>query len=77
MNKSLPFVFISFFFITLNSGSVIAQTDHSPYIFAPDSTDSVTDGDRISSFVDGLLQKIESDVKTMVQDRNREHDEGY
>ncbi len=75
MNKSLPFVFISFFFIIVTSGSLIAQTDHSSYLFAPDSMDSATNGDRISSFVDDLLQKIESDIKTMVQDRNREHDE--
>src|ERR1700690_1391633 len=75
MNKKLPFVLISLFFLFVNSGSLIAQTDHSPYLFAPDSMDIQTNDDRIGSYVDNLLQKIESDVEVMVRDRNRERDE--
>jgi len=73
MKRILPFSLFSL--LLLNSGSSIAQSEHSPYLFTQDPTDSLTNDDRIGSFVDNLLQKIESDVEVMVRDRHREHDE--
>ena len=77
MNKKLPFVLIPFFVLVVKPGSLMAQADRSPYLFAPDSMDTQTNDDRIGSYVDNLLQKIESDVEVMVRDRDRniEHDE--
>ena len=77
MNNKLPLILTSFFFLIMTSGSLIAQTDHSPYLFTRDAMDSLTNDDRIGSFVDDLLQKIESDVEVMVRDRNRERDEDF
>ena len=73
MKRILPFSLFSL--LLLNSGSSIAQSEHSPYLFTQDPTDSLTNDDRIGSFVDNLLQKIESDVEVMVRDRHRERDE--
>ncbi len=74
MNRKLPFILTSLFFLIIAPGSLMAQTDHSPYLFTRDTMDSLTTDDRIGSFVDDLLQKIESDVEVMVRDRNRERD---
>ena len=77
MKPKLPFILISFFFLSVIPGSLAAQTDHSPYLFTRDAMDSLTNDDRIGSFVDDLLQKIESDVEVMVRDRNRERDDDF
>jgi len=75
MKPKLPFFLISFFFLSVIPGSLISQTDHSPYLFTRDVIDSLANDDRIGSFVDDLLQKIETDVEVMVRERNRERDD--
>jgi len=72
MKRLLPFLAI----FLLSPALSIAQTDHRSYLFAKDAMDSLSNDDRIGSFVDDLLQKIESDVQAMVRDRDRERDDG-
>ncbi|MGA7162056.1 MAG: hypothetical protein WBZ48_13730, partial [Bacteroidota bacterium] len=74
MRKRLPLIGLSFILIIVRPVLSIAQTDHSAYLFVPETLDSLTNDDRIGSFVDDLLQKIESDVESMAREREREDD---
>ena len=72
MRKKIPLIGVLFFLLTARPGSLNAQTDRSAYLFTPEAMDSLTNDDRIGSFVDDLLQKIESDIGAMARDRERD-----
>ena len=74
MRKKLLFIGFLVFSLIARPGLLIAQADHSAYLFARETMDSLTNDDRIGSFVDGLIQKIESDIGAMARERERDDD---
>ncbi len=75
MKRKLRIALIPSVVLFIHPGPAFAQSEQSPFLFAQDTMDSLTADDRIGSFVDDLLQKIETDVEAMVRDRHRERDE--
>ena len=54
----------------VSTSASLAQTRNAPFVFSNDGLDTLADEDRISNFVENILQRIESDI----QDRMREGD---
>jgi len=53
-----------------------AQTDGGRYHFDREQSDTLTNDDRIGSFVEGLIDDIQSSVRDMARERDRERDDG-
>jgi hypothetical protein len=75
MNKNLGLFIITLFIVGLHHDVLSAQTHTSDYDFAPETLDTLNDGDRLGSFVEDLIQKIESGVQEMARERNYDRGE--
>ena len=69
MKRNLLLIAFAFGIIGMRHDLSPAQPRNSDYLFAPESLDTLADEDRIGTFVEDLLQKIEAGVEEMTRER--------